>query len=167
MIRLSTTRCSCIAILWVSLVSFATITLCVASQRMSTVVYFVMDSVRKILDTPLYAPRYLHSSVFFPFTSTVQNCHVLSWNTLFLVKFNFEGDEHKTWVRHTTPQFLTIKHPISSSAYTSNMSVPTMFIFVFIYGPEVTKVQYENTFQEPCTYAPNSITVLFVFETER
>jgi hypothetical protein len=47
MIQLSATRCSCIAILWVSLVSFAAITLCVASQRVFTVivVYFVIDSV--------------------------------------------------------------------------------------------------------------------------
>jgi hypothetical protein len=36
-------------------VSFATITLCVASQRVFiVVVYFVIDSVRKILDIPLY-----------------------------------------------------------------------------------------------------------------
>jgi hypothetical protein len=33
MVQLSATRCSCIAILWVSLVSLATITLCVTSQR--------------------------------------------------------------------------------------------------------------------------------------
>jgi hypothetical protein len=37
-----TTRCSCIAILCVSLVSFAAITLSVASQRVFVVVYFVM-----------------------------------------------------------------------------------------------------------------------------
>jgi hypothetical protein len=53
MVQLSTARCSRIAILWVSLVSFATITLCVASQRMF-VVYFVIDSARKLLDTPSY-----------------------------------------------------------------------------------------------------------------
>jgi hypothetical protein len=43
MVQLSTTRCSCIAILWVSLMSFAAITLCVASQRVFivVVVYFV------------------------------------------------------------------------------------------------------------------------------
>jgi len=34
--------------------SFAATTLFVASQRMSVVVYFVIDSVRKLLDTPLY-----------------------------------------------------------------------------------------------------------------
>jgi hypothetical protein len=52
-------RCSCSAILWVSLVSFAAIILCVASQRVFVVVvvvvvvvYFVIDSVRKVLDTP-------------------------------------------------------------------------------------------------------------------
>jgi uncharacterized membrane protein len=33
-------------------VNFAAITLCVASQQVFIVVYFVMDSVRKFLDTP-------------------------------------------------------------------------------------------------------------------
>jgi hypothetical protein len=36
MVQLSATRCSCIAIWWVSLVSFASITLCVSSQRAVT-----------------------------------------------------------------------------------------------------------------------------------
>jgi len=42
--QLSATRCSCIALLWVSLVSFAAITLCVASRPVFivAVVYFVM-----------------------------------------------------------------------------------------------------------------------------
>jgi hypothetical protein len=37
-------------------VSFAAITLCVASQRVFIVVsvYFIIDSVRKLLDTPSY-----------------------------------------------------------------------------------------------------------------
>jgi hypothetical protein len=39
MVQLSATRCSCIANLWVSLVSFVAITLCVASQRVFTRVY--------------------------------------------------------------------------------------------------------------------------------
>jgi hypothetical protein len=51
MLQLSDPRCSRIDILWVSLVSFATITLCVASQQVFIVVHFVIDSVRKILDT--------------------------------------------------------------------------------------------------------------------
>jgi hypothetical protein len=56
MAELSATRYSCIAILWVNLVSFVAITLCVASQRVITKVsvYFVIDSVRKLLDTPSY-----------------------------------------------------------------------------------------------------------------
>jgi hypothetical protein len=56
-VQLCDTKCSCIvAILWVSLMSFAAITLCVASQRVFFVVvaYFVIDSVRKLLDTPSY-----------------------------------------------------------------------------------------------------------------
>jgi hypothetical protein len=56
MVQLSTTRCSCIAILWVSLVSFAAITLHFASQRVFIFVniYFVIDSVRKRLYTHSY-----------------------------------------------------------------------------------------------------------------
>jgi hypothetical protein len=56
MIQVSTTRCSCIAILRVSLVSFAAITLYVVSQRVipKLSVYFVIGSVRKLLDTPSY-----------------------------------------------------------------------------------------------------------------
>jgi hypothetical protein len=51
-VQLSATRCSCIAILWVSLVSFATITLGVSSQRvLFIVVDFIIDSFRKLLDT--------------------------------------------------------------------------------------------------------------------
>jgi hypothetical protein len=49
MVQLSTTRCS--------LVSFATITLCVASQLVFVVVVvvdFVINSVRKLLDTRSY-----------------------------------------------------------------------------------------------------------------
>jgi hypothetical protein len=44
MLQLSATKCSCIAILWVSIVSFAAITLCVASQRVFiiVIVYFIM-----------------------------------------------------------------------------------------------------------------------------
>jgi hypothetical protein len=55
MVQLSATRCSCITILRVSLVSLATITLCVASQQVFiVVVYFVIDSVWKLMDTPSY-----------------------------------------------------------------------------------------------------------------
>jgi uncharacterized membrane protein len=48
-------------------VSFAAITLCVTSQRVLIVVYFVIDTVRKLLDTPSYteskAPREVLRSV--------------------------------------------------------------------------------------------------------
>jgi hypothetical protein len=56
MVEISVTRCSCIAILWVSLVSFCAKTLCTASQRVLLIVYFVIDSVRQLLDTPPYEP---------------------------------------------------------------------------------------------------------------
>jgi hypothetical protein len=55
-VQFSATRSSCIAILLVSVMSFAAISLYVASQRVFivTVVYFFMNSVRKLLDTPSY-----------------------------------------------------------------------------------------------------------------
>jgi hypothetical protein len=65
MVQLSATMCSCTAILWVSLLSFAAITICVASQRMFIVVlYFDIDSVRKLFDTPSYISRMVSSLRF-------------------------------------------------------------------------------------------------------
>jgi hypothetical protein len=61
MIQLSATRCSCIAILQVSLVSFASITLFVSSQRALIFVHFVIDSARKLLDIPSYIIRVIKS----------------------------------------------------------------------------------------------------------
>jgi hypothetical protein len=50
-------------------VSFATITLCVVSQRVFivVVVYFVIDSVRKLLDTLSYAFCFLLDESFMIF----------------------------------------------------------------------------------------------------
>jgi hypothetical protein len=60
MVQLSATRCNFNAIMWVSLVSFAAITLCVDSQRVFIVVaYFVIGSVRKFLYTPSYMCKFL------------------------------------------------------------------------------------------------------------
>jgi len=61
MVQLFATRCNCTAILWVSLVSFAAIILRVVFQRVFIVLdYFVIDSVRKILDTPSYSNLFTH-----------------------------------------------------------------------------------------------------------
>jgi hypothetical protein len=61
MVQLCATRCSCIAILSVCLVSFAAITFCVAS-RVFVVVHSVIDGVRKLLDTPSYVCTISHNS---------------------------------------------------------------------------------------------------------
>jgi hypothetical protein len=59
MVHLTATRCSCFAVFWASVKRFATITLCVASQRvLLVVIYFVIDSVRKLLVTPSYGHKY-------------------------------------------------------------------------------------------------------------
>jgi uncharacterized membrane protein len=70
MVQLSAIKCSCFVILLVSLVSFAVITLCVASQRVFiVVVYFVIDSVRKLLDIPSYIVNHKDN-----FTFTFRRC---------------------------------------------------------------------------------------------
>jgi hypothetical protein len=62
------TKCSCIAILWVSLVSFVAIILCVASQRAMPKVriYFIIDSVRKLLDGHSYHHHHLITGFLSP-----------------------------------------------------------------------------------------------------
>jgi hypothetical protein len=72
MVQLSDTRCSCIAILWVSLVCFAAVTLYVASQRVipTVSVYFIIHSVQKLFDIPSRAcvcrGRWRYSSISVP-----------------------------------------------------------------------------------------------------
>jgi hypothetical protein len=76
MVQLSATTCSCIAILWVNLVSFAAITICVASDRVFIVVsvYFVVDSVWKLLDTPSYKLWTFIPLLLSPLSATVPLC---------------------------------------------------------------------------------------------
>jgi hypothetical protein len=72
MVQLSATRCSCIAILWVSLVSSASITFCAASQRVPIiVVYFVMTQSGNVWIYPrIFTPSFFqrHFSVVLPST---------------------------------------------------------------------------------------------------
>jgi hypothetical protein len=62
MLQLSASRYSRLAILWVSLASFSVIILCVPSQRVFVVVYFIIDSVRELLDTHSYMARIVFDS---------------------------------------------------------------------------------------------------------
>jgi hypothetical protein len=97
MVQLSATRCSRIAILWVSLVSCAAITLCIAAQRVFVVVvvYFVIDSVRKLLDTPSYTDTSLSER-------TQQSKGVLKWRShayeMCSLRFNILG-VHLLWTQ--------------------------------------------------------------------
>jgi hypothetical protein len=82
MVQLSATRYSCIAILWVSLVSFTIITICVGSQRVFIVVniYFVIDSVRNLLDKPSYTVCGCKAPC------TLDFCTVLRWAISFYLR---------------------------------------------------------------------------------
>jgi hypothetical protein len=88
-VQLSSIVCSCIAILWISLVSFTVMTLCVASQRVFIVVsvYFVIDSVRKLLDTPSYIFSLIRKKTPEPFITVRVGTPLAVF--IFLVPINF------------------------------------------------------------------------------
>jgi hypothetical protein len=104
-VQFSASRRSCIAILWFSLASFAVIILCVASQLVFivAVVCLVIDSVRKLLNTPSYIRKSsktllsdTEASCFFKRTTTVvfaSRCW--SWWVTFAL-FN-----QITWIKQT------------------------------------------------------------------
>jgi hypothetical protein len=69
MVQLSATRCSCIAILRVSLVSFVAITFCVASQRAFVVVYLVMTQSQYSSFTNVRREAHLNIYEFGPYLS--------------------------------------------------------------------------------------------------
>jgi hypothetical protein len=77
MVQLSITRWI-ITILWVSLVSFAAITLSVASQRVFVVVYFVIDLVRKLLDTLSYIEHWGSSLTERPILTSYLACYTFT-----------------------------------------------------------------------------------------
>jgi hypothetical protein len=87
MVQLSATRCSCIAILWFSLVNFAVVTLCVASQQVFIVVtvYFVIDSVRKFWIHPRITYLYKAGFLFLFYKDwtlwSPSNTHKLNWSS--------------------------------------------------------------------------------------
>jgi hypothetical protein len=89
---LSASKCRCIAILWVSLASFAPITLRVASQRVFFVVYFFIDSVRKLLDTPSYNCLNTHSHV--NSGAHFQCYRNEKWIQIFFFLQNLKGRDH-------------------------------------------------------------------------
>jgi hypothetical protein len=87
MVQLSATRLSYIAILLVSVVSFAAITLCVASQRVFIVVYFVIDSVRKFLDTSSCGSVLDYSFLYCFYTVS---CNVACWHSVGTGKYQID-----------------------------------------------------------------------------
>jgi hypothetical protein len=61
MVQLSATRYSCIAILWVSLVSFATITPCVASQWVFLLLFILLSTQSGTFGYSLVCIHFIHS----------------------------------------------------------------------------------------------------------
>jgi hypothetical protein len=97
-------------------VTFAAITLCVASQRVFVVVYFVIDSVRKLLVTPSYIFHTVYAGVVkagswyqIPLYHAVSNvCHIkgfykgeLFYN--FVVHFKYRSDRGLSVWKYTVP----------------------------------------------------------------
>jgi hypothetical protein len=100
MVQLFATRCSCIAILWVSLVSFDAITLCVASQRVFIVVsiYFVMTQSGNFWihsrASHVSDRNFSHPSIFIDIKNkengpSTSQCAVLNWTYNLPQNFNW------------------------------------------------------------------------------
>jgi hypothetical protein len=111
MVQLSATRCICIAILWVSLASFAAITLCVASKQVTpkVSVHFVIDSVRKILDTPSY------------YMIFIQDLHIKSYNEI----MSYMTGTRRTHVTEGTSTSTSKSAPDTTHLYEVSCDCPT------------------------------------------
>jgi hypothetical protein len=85
------------AVLWVGIVSFATITLCVASQRVFIVVDFVIDSVRKLLDVPSYIGEFWDSKLWNMSRRLLSYPYLLAIHNYLLI------------LSHSTPYYCVLK----------------------------------------------------------
>jgi hypothetical protein len=78
-VQLSATRCSCVAILWVRLVSFAAITLCVASRRVFVAVISLSTQSGNFWIRPhIYIYIYIYIYITFTIAPSVlkQKCSI-------------------------------------------------------------------------------------------
>jgi hypothetical protein len=85
MVQLSATRCICIAILWASLVSFAALTLCIASHLVFLLVSIVMTQSGNFWIPPRMSPKW-----FLRFRFSSQNTDVyfpmyIAWPLLLII----------------------------------------------------------------------------------
>jgi hypothetical protein len=120
MVELSATSCSRIAIVWISLMSFAAITLYVASQWVFIVVsvYFIIDPVRKLLDTSSY--MFVVQTKLAYITATQNNRISLGEeNSKLLLSFLYR--ERRNYYHISLPR--TFPYPLSFVCYTSQNRV--------------------------------------------
>jgi hypothetical protein len=95
MLQLSATRCNCIAILWVSLVTFAVINLCVASQRV-------------IPNVSVYLFRYRLSPETFGYSLIIMPCVLSHASFLYEASSaNFSAQFCVTWLYFLHPEVST------------------------------------------------------------
>jgi hypothetical protein len=121
MIQLSATRCSCIAIFRVTLVSFAAVTLFVASQRMF-VVYFIMTQSGNFWIYP-HRMRLVASQ-----TSTLRTRTEMVFKTLVFSPLN-----------HLTQ--LTARENFIIPSYTSTSELQNRCRFVILYDSIIPRKQ--------------------------
>jgi len=138
--------------LWVSLVNFAAITFCVASQRVLVVVvvYSVIDSVRKLLDKPSYTSQICASECYSWYYSCGNASKLycegirfqsLPWHRLSLFS---------SWFSFVPPgkfRYVTLKQTITPSSTTvyncyyifiSDFSQQTLYVCMIIFSSHKT-----------------------------
>jgi hypothetical protein len=120
MVQLSATRCSCISILWVSLVSFAAITLCVAYQR----VFIIVISLSTQFGNFWVHPRMnIILAVGFSYNGRFYCCSFLQ--SLMAVTYRSESAWLENVNRHAKVPEKWVLHP------QTRYDIPTANLFVF------------------------------------
>jgi hypothetical protein len=137
MVQPSATRCSCIAILWFSLVSFAAITLCVASQRVCCCccLFRYLFSPETFGYTLVY---YSHFNLSNSSSQHYERTSIFAAVTLF---------ENAPWRNYTSFEFIFY----ASLFHRFCVTVRTMFAvhFVIVIQASILKVKWHSLHLHP------------------
>jgi len=137
-----------IAILWVSLLSFAAIALCVASQRMFIFCkrIFHYDSVRKLLDTASYISHpynFLDFIILFP---ELEDCRLFTYSIPCVIFSSFLSIRSKYSSQHFVFKDPKIRNQALHLHKISGMTAGSYLKALYIYGRKTTLILRARVF---------------------